>query len=444
MNTFNINDFGAVGDGVTNNSASIQRAIDKASEMGGQVVVPAGEFLSGTIQLKSNIDFHLEKGAILISSLNEKDIFDFAKLFQDDNQDTGWDGGCFIFAKEEHDISISGEGSIYGQGDKVFFDDDTDLGYHESPLNVTAFRPRLTFLENVENLSIRDITIKNAAFWTLHMAGCRHVLINSIKILNDMRGANNDGIDPDCCQDVIIRDCLVKTGDDAIVIKATKPMTEKYGSCENILISNCILYSHDSAVKIGTETHGDIRNVILSDCIAKDCSRGIGIWVRDGATIEDIHIHHLTGNVLKYADAVRESGPAMWWGNGEPIFINATYRNANEKNPGTIKNITFDHIDMKAESCVFVAGEEDCRIQNVQITDMNLTMCKQGTQQMGFFDEQPSIRNVYSHEIPAVYLRCADNVTVSGRVQFDAPYNSTDNKLYIAKDCVNDEINLKN
>lgn len=117
---------------------------------------------------------------------------------------------------------------------------------------------------------------------------------------------NNDGIDPDCCRDVIVRDCIVETGDDAIVVKATKPMSEKYGSCENILISNCILHSHDSALKIGTETHGDIRNIILSDCIAKDCSRGIGIWVRDGATIEDVHVHHLIGNVLKYADAVRK------------------------------------------------------------------------------------------------------------------------------------------
>lgn len=85
MNTFNILDFGAVADAVTNNAKSIQKAIDAASSCNGTVIVPRGEFLSGTLVLKSNIDLHLEKGAVLISSLNEEDILDFAKLFEDDN-----------------------------------------------------------------------------------------------------------------------------------------------------------------------------------------------------------------------------------------------------------------------------------------------------------------------------------------------------------------------
>lgn len=439
---YNIMDFGAVADGVTNNAAAIQQAIDLATVQGGQVVIPAGYFLSGTIVLKSNIDFHLEAGAVLISSLKEEDIMDFAKLFEDDNQTTGWDGGCFLFACNEENITISGEGIIYGQGDKVFFDDNADGGAHECPLNVTAFRPRTTFLENVENLTVKDITIKDAAFWTLHMAGCRHVLVKDIKILNDIRGANNDGIDPDCCQDVLISGCIVKSGDDAIVIKSTKPMTKKYGSCENIVINNCVLYSRDSALKIGTETHGAIRNVMLSDCVIKDCSRGIGIWVRDGATIEDIHIHHVTGSVRKYADGVRENGPTMWWGNGEPLFVNATYRNEANKVPGKIRNITFDHIYMKAESSMFFAGEEDARIENITVSDCEITMCKQGTQESGYFDEQPSLRHVYPHSIPAVYARCVDDLRVSGRVRFELPYDSTINKLYESEGCTGEEINL--
>ena len=92
MNTYNILDFGAVADGVTNNALAIQQAIDEATKLGGHVIVPAGEFLSGTIVLKSNVDLHLEKGAVLISSLREEDILDFAKLFDDDNDCTGWDG----------------------------------------------------------------------------------------------------------------------------------------------------------------------------------------------------------------------------------------------------------------------------------------------------------------------------------------------------------------
>ena len=353
------------------------------------------------------------------------------------------DGGCFLFACHEENITISGEGVIYGQGDKVFIDDDVDGGAHECPLSVTAFRPRTTFLEDVTNLTVRDITIQDAAFWTLHMAGCHHVRVQDIKILNDVRGANNDGIDPDCCKDVLITGCLVKTGDDAIVIKTTKPMTQRYGASENIVISNCILYSHDSALKIGTETHGDIRNVILSDCVVKDCSRGVGIWVRDGATIEDIHIHHVTSNVLKYADGIGEHRTRMWWGNGEPIFIDATYRNSEHRFPGKIRNITFDHIYMKAESSIFVAGEADTEVEHVQLTDLNITMCRQGTQKSGYFDEQPSEKNVYEHTIPAVYARYADDLVVSGRVQYEEPYNEEDNPLQQVENCKNTQISMQ-
>lgn len=134
------------------------------------------------------------------------------------------------------------------------------------------------------------------------MAGCRHVVVDGIKIFNNDRGPNNDGIDPDGCQDVVIRNCLVETGDDAIVLKATQPIWKKYGHCENIIITGCILHSRDSALKIGTETYGDVRNVVFSDCTVKDCSRALGIWVRDGGTIENISMHHIIGTTKRYAD----------------------------------------------------------------------------------------------------------------------------------------------
>lgn len=402
MREYNIVEYGAVADGVTNNAKAIQKAVDLCSQQGGgRVTIPAGEFLSGTIQLKSNVDLHLEMGAVLISSLRQEDIDDFLTQVEDDNMTTGWEGGCFLGAIHAKNISLSGDGTIYGQGEKVFFDDGADGGYAESPLCVAEFRPRMILFEDIENLSIKGITLKDAAFWTLHMAGCRHVRIDNIRILNDVRGANNDGIDPDSCQDVIISNCIVESGDDAIVVKSTKPMAARYGVCENIVITGCVLHSHDSALKIGTETHGTIRNISFSDCIIKDCSRAVGIWVRDGGCIEDIHVHHLTGAVRRYADAPTR----RWWGKGEPIFVSATYRNEKKLFPGTIRNLTFDHIYLKSESCVFLAGEEDCPIEDVQMDHVMITMIKQGTQEAIPFDEQPSIYDVYDHEIPYFYGR---------------------------------------
>ena len=445
MADYNIVNYGAKSDGTTNNREAIQRAIDECTASGGgRVIVPTGNFLSGTLILKSNVDLHLESGAFLISSIRPEDLIDFAKDFKDDNKDIGWEGGCFLCAFHEENISITGQGTIYGQGDKIFYDDNADGGFHECPLNIrTELRPRTTFFEDIKNLVVKDITFKDAAFWTLHMAGCEHVIVNGIKILNDQRGANNDGIDPDTCKDVVISNCIIKAGDDAIVIKNSEPMAAKYGSCENIVISNCILYSHDSALKIGTETFNVIRNVVLSDCVFRDCSRGVGIWVRDGAIIEDIHIHHISGNTKRYADCPERSFAPRWWGKGEPIFISSTYRNSKHKFPGKIQNITFDHIYMKCESSIFIAGEEDSCIKNISIQNINLTMEKQGTQPTDIFDEQPSERNVYPHSVPVVYSRCTDNLEVDGSVKYVEPYNILENKIYEIEDCTNVNISIK-
>ena len=133
----------------TLNTAAIQAAIEACTASGGgRVTVPAGKFLSGTIQLKSNVDLHLESGAELISSLDPADLPDLMGGFEDDNRDTGWEGGCFLLARHAEHVTISGSGRIDGRGREVFYEDDADGGSHESPLKVRGFRPR-ELLEDV-------------------------------------------------------------------------------------------------------------------------------------------------------------------------------------------------------------------------------------------------------------------------------------------------------
>ena len=204
---------------------------------------------------------------------------------------------------------------------------------------------------------MQDVTFRDSALWTLRVAGCRRVRVQGIKILNNTRGANNDGIDPDSCQDVVISDCFIATGDDAIVIKTTKPITEKYGPCENILIRGCVLASHDSALKIGTETHGDIRNIIMSDCVVQDCSRGIGIWVRDGAVIENVQVHHISRSRAALCQLRRTKLCAgLVSGQGEPVFLSATNRKGQTGSAGQIRGVSFDHLRITWESWYFPAG----------------------------------------------------------------------------------------
>lgn len=420
MNTgYNIVDFGAVSDGLTNNAFAIQSAIDHCTaDGGGKVIIPPGRFLSGTIILKSNVNLHLEAGAELISSLDPDDMIDFMKDFDDDNRDTGWEGGCFILARNAENITISGEGRIDGRGREVFYEDEElDGGSHESPLKVRGFRPRMSFLENIKNLTVKDVTFYDAAFWTLHMAGCSDVLIENIRIENNDRGPNNDGIDPDCCRNVIIRGCKIVCADDCIVVKTTAPMTRKYGSCSNILISNCILNSHSSALKIGTETWGDIHHIVMSDCILENCSRGIGIWSRDGGNIYDIIVHHISGNTRRYRDrAKQDSEVVRWWGKGEPIFINATKRAGVDRIPGKIESIYFDHMRMNCEGTIMIAGEEYSVIKNVTVSDSTFVWKKQGEIYPDCFDEQPSERGVYKHETPCVFIRSGENISLEDKV----------------------------
>ena len=416
-----VTDFGAVGDGKTLNTAAIQKAIDACTSAGGgRVVVPAGKFLSGTICLKSNVELHLESGAELISSLDPNDMPDLMGGFEDDNRDTGWEGGCFLLARHAENVTISGTGRIDGRGREVFFEDDDDGGSHESPLKVRGYRPRMSFLEDVRNLTVRDVTFYDAAFWTLHMAGCRDVLIDGIRIENNERGPNNDGIDPDSCQNVIIRGCIIACADDAIVVKTTAPMTKKYGACENILISNCILRSHSSALKIGTETWGDIHHVTMSDCVLDRCTRGIGIWSRDGGRVHDIMIHHITGSTRRYRDRVRQdSEVVVWWGKGEAVFLSATPRSGVDRIPGVIESVFMDDLHITCEGAIMIAGEKASPIRDVCIRSSSFLWKRQSSLTPDCLDEQPSRRGVYPHEVPTVYVRCGEEISLRDSVRYE-------------------------
>ncbi len=456
MTVYNILDYGAVADGITNSAAAIQKAVDVCSvQGGGRVLIPAGRFLSGTIELKSHVDLHLESGAELICSLNREDIINISAAHQgedgDESWEDGWEDGCFLGGIHAEHVSITGSGTIYGQGDRIFYDDGADGGLGECPKNVRGFRPRLMLFEDISDFRVEGVTLKDAAMWTLHMAGCRRVRVQNIQILNDVRGANNDGIDPDCCQDVIINGCVIQTGDDAIVVKSTKMMAKKYGPCRDIIITGCILHSHDSALKVGTETHGDIRNVVFSDCVIQDCSRAVGIWVRDGGTVEDIHIHHLTGAVRRYADCPQREFAPRWWGKGEPVFVSAAYRNEEKQYPGTIRSISLDHISLKCESCIFLGAEEASPIRHVTMDHMHLTMEQQGTQPADVFDEQPSPRGVYPHDIPAFYARYVDGLRVEAMTVWKTAANAADkegkesaeNQLVQLESCQRAEVNVQ-
>ncbi len=439
--TYDIKAYGAVGDGVQNDAKAIQAAIDACHEAGGgTVLVPVGNYLISTVELKSYVELHFETGAKFTSSLNRDD-------FGEDEYRCHVLGACH--AKQ---VSITGFGIIDGRGRDANIVDDADGGLNECPLGFQGFRPRTTLFEDVEDITIRDITLYDAALWTLHLAGCRNVIVDGIKILNNDRGANNDGIDPDSCQNVIISNCHIFTGDDAIVLKTSKEMSPIYGPCENVTITGCTLHSRDSALKIGTETWGDVRNVVFANNVAYDCSRVVGIWMRDAHTVENIRISNIVGTTRRYADANRY--PDHWWGKGESIFISNTYREP-DKRPytGTIKDIFIDNLSVRSESSLFIkSGGDTCPIENIRISNCDFTMVRQGTQATGLFDESPAFggskmttgddffnaQEVYPHEIPAIYACGVNGLTVRDcDVRFINPEGEAWTEVAQIENCAN-------
>ncbi|WP_284645985.1 glycoside hydrolase family 28 protein [Paenibacillus silviterrae] len=409
---YNIKDFGAIGDGVTKDTASIQRAIDYCAEQGGgTVMVPNGEFLSGTIQLRSYVELHLTPAARIVSSTEKSDFIapaeeEAAQLSE------GQGSRALVCARHAKHVAVTGLGTIDGRGEHFLEPEDGVSDYVLEPL--VEFRPKLIDFEGCTNVVFRDVTLYRASSWGLHMTGCNQVTVDGVKILGQVRGPNNDGIDPDCCKDVHISNCHIETGDDCIVIKTTKYGAERYGACENITVTNCTLQSHDSAIKIGTETHADIRYITVTNCVIRNSNRGVGIWVRDGATMENMLFSNLFIETRLFSNDEEIKRTLRWWGKSEPIFMTAERRNTpNAPAPGTIRNIRFDQLLIESEGCIYIEGSEESRISGISLRNVKQTMRVKSGYPGGVFDTQPSARGVFPHHIPAIILRYADDVTLS-------------------------------
>lgn len=397
-------DFGAVGDGVHNDCKAIQSAIDKAFENGGgTVLLSSGKtYFSDSLRIRKNVELHLMKGSRLLATDKlegyirpNKDNGEHRKIIG--NPVTGKPSYAFIYGYEADGCSITGEGII--DGNASAFTKRKDKYY------VTGdFYPRPTtiYIEKSNHITFRGITITNAPFWTLHPAGCDDVLVSEIRILNSLDVANSDGIDPDHCKNVRILGCHIECADDCICLKNTKGNAE-YGSCENIVISNCTLISTSAAIKIGTEGVSDFRNVIVDNCIISRSNRGISIQIRDGGNVEDVIYSNCIIETRRFSPD--------WWGTAEPIAITSLDRDLMTKS-GRIKNIRFKNIVCRGENGVLIYGSKG-KIENISFEDVSVTLLKTSKWESGCYDLRPSfMHGIKKTKNAGFYLRHADDVTI--------------------------------
>ncbi|MGJ8656600.1 MAG: glycoside hydrolase family 28 protein [Akkermansiaceae bacterium] len=274
---FKVSDFGAVGDGATLNTRAIQKAIDQCSEAGGgKVWVPAGRFVIGTVQLKSNVTLSLDHGAELLGSQEMKD-YPVDKL----RPAREGQSQCLLYAEDATNIRLEGLGVIDGRGSPEHFPRRAGPRGRDN-------RPRLIRFENCDNLVFSGLTYKNPAFWGIHLVDCRVVHFTAVKVRMRNNNYNNDGLDIDGCEDVLIEDCDIIAGDDGICLKSSRQ------PCRNIVVRNCKVSSNTAALKLGTSSYGGFIDINVSNCYFYDCPMGaIKLQSVDGGRLENVTISRI-------------------------------------------------------------------------------------------------------------------------------------------------------
>ncbi len=413
MPVFNVLDYGASGNGVANDALPIQKAIDACSEAGGgQVLFPSGRtYKAGWIELKSNIELTIERGAILLASEHYAD-FDNPHIhaINSQPQNPNWIHMternlpmAFISAHDAENIRISGGGTIDGNGRSYVQVEDPHIH------RMKPQRPWTVFCIGVKNLDLQDIAIRDGALWTLRLSGCSEVTIHAIRVYNDMKLPNCDAIDLDRCQNVRISDCFLAAGDDTIALKATGSFA-KYGTTENITVTGCTLVSTSSALVIGSEVRDTIRNVVFDSCIIRSSHRGLSLNLSMEGNIENITFSNIVIETRLFHDD--------WWGRGEPIYIKTGPWTEFDV-PGHIHNVRFSNIRAQSENGILVHGWADGLIDGILFENVQVEVSKWTKWPGGWLDIRPIIgenngyaQGVMQYPTSGFMLHHASNITL--------------------------------
>jgi hypothetical protein len=286
--TFNIADYGAQGDGRTLSTAAIQKAIDACAQAGGgQVIVPAGRYLSNALFLKSNINIEILAGGTLAFT---------SEIDSVPGVQGRWEGidrkvyASLFNGQSLENVSITGCGTLDGQG-KPWWDayrvvremrSKAGIGEEREPENPPGSplkwgRPRMINLYDCRNVLISGLRIKDSPSWNIHPVRCENVNIDGVTITAPPNSPNTDGIDPDSCKNVRISNSYISVGDDCIIIKSGYRYQEDGVPCQDIAVTNCVFGAGHCGVGIGSETSGGVKNVVVSNCICDGTERGLRI-----------------------------------------------------------------------------------------------------------------------------------------------------------------------
>ncbi|MFV0470269.1 MAG: glycoside hydrolase family 28 protein [Dysgonomonas sp.] len=395
---YNIAELGADLTGKEKCTSLINNAISKAANEGGGIIYfPAGEYLTASIVMKSNITLHIESGATLKFS----DVFEDYMPFQT----VRWEGvvmksfAPLIQAQDADNITITGRGTLDGQGfkwwnfdlplidearstgkinnitpiQKLWDEANKDLivdDYYKPTIARRFFRPPFIQFYECRNITIEGVTIKNSPFWTINPEFCDNIVIQGVTIYNpseNPKGPNTDGIDPSSCSNIRISDCFISVGDDCIAIKSGRDGDgRKYNKpCENITITNCVMLSGHGGVVIGSEMSGGVKKVTVSNCIFDGTDAGIRLKSSRGrgGTVEDIRVDNIVMNNIQKNAFIFD---LFYDKNSKPEPVSERtpmFRNVH------ISNVTGSNV----QQIGYITGIEEMPVEEISFNNINLS-----------------------------------------------------------------------
>ncbi len=421
---FNIKNYGAKGDGRTLDTKSIDKAIAACVKAGGGTVcVPSGVFVTGTFRLFSNVNLFLSPGAVILASENINDY-----LLQTDYGFSGSGAGGkklgIIFADRAENVSITGTGTIDGRASAYFYMDSVQVsseednkytrqgknymnsakGNSDAPVmwkGEFGNRPGTQIIFHAcKKVTVRDITVRNANDWTMDLNACDDVKVLGMSIDNDMRVPNSDGIDMYDSKNVIISDCDIRAGDDAIAVVSTS----------NLKVTNCNLYSRSSGIRVGYNGFNDNNsgNLLFDNIRIYGSNRGIGIFQRRKGNMDNMLFSNMIIDTRLY--------PGQWWGHGEPIHISAL-PGIGSKEVGRISNVRFTNIIAKGEEGIVLYGSQESTLKDIRFDNVQLTLNRGPLTDLygGNFDLRATNdpkQAIFKHDIPALYAQHVHGLTI--------------------------------
>jgi hypothetical protein len=375
-NVCDVRAFGAQGDGQSLDTVAIQSAIGScAAQGGGTVRFVAGTYLSGSIQLESNITLDLQQGARLTGS---GDVAQYTSIGRvSENRST-----ALIWAINARNIGICGPGFIDGngrafiaktplrflqydpkftrQGEKAF---DRFEENREGPVTMLERPGVLVLFIECENVDLRQFHVVDSPNWCIHLACCRHAVITGLDVRNSLVIPNADALDVSNSRDVRISDVYLEGGDDGIAIS---PCADGYcqQTAENIVVSNAVIVSRSAGIRLGWAAN-DIRNLVFNNIVIRDSNRGIAIFVRGNEKIENVLISN-TIVETRFMDG-------SWWGLGEPLHVSVVPWNLKGE-PGSVSNLRLVNVTATSQAPVLLYADRPGLIHDVLLDDFHLSL----------------------------------------------------------------------